>query len=201
MTAKKGTLKILVCGDVFGSFAPLFKRVALINSKVGPFEMLLCVGEFFGPSQEDNQKLLDGVFTPPIPTYILGPCSLDSVPFYSEEKELGPNLTYLGSKGVLHTPSGLSVAYLSGIESQEASDFQFNSQTIQELLVPATAPLNFQGVDILLTSQWPKEVEKYAATRPQLNEEMERLALVSKVATVLISEAVVPFHRTHRRAL
>ena len=43
------SLKILVSGDAEGSISALFKRVEAVNAKAGPFEMLLCVGSFFGP--------------------------------------------------------------------------------------------------------------------------------------------------------
>ena len=45
----------LVCGDVEGNFNLLFKRVANVNNKNGPFSMLLCVGNFFG---QDNSQWL-----------------------------------------------------------------------------------------------------------------------------------------------
>lgn len=44
----------LVCGDVKGNFKVLFNKLTNINSKSGPFEFLLCVGDFFG---SDNGKL------------------------------------------------------------------------------------------------------------------------------------------------
>lgn len=37
--------KILVCGDVGGNLPELYKRVAAINAKNGPFDCLFCVGE------------------------------------------------------------------------------------------------------------------------------------------------------------
>ena len=40
--------KILVCGDVAGNLEELYKRVSAVNSKSGPFDCLLCTGEFFG---------------------------------------------------------------------------------------------------------------------------------------------------------
>ena len=40
--------KILVCGDVAGNLEDLFKRVGAVHAKSGPFECLLCTGEFFG---------------------------------------------------------------------------------------------------------------------------------------------------------
>ncbi len=37
----------LVAGDVEGQYDALFSRVQTINKKSGPFDMLLCVGDFF----------------------------------------------------------------------------------------------------------------------------------------------------------
>ena len=48
--------KVLVSGDVDGNISALFKRVEAVNSKAGPFEMLLCVGSFFGPVNIDIYK-------------------------------------------------------------------------------------------------------------------------------------------------
>lgn len=44
----------LVCGDVRGNFKALFNKLQNINQKSGPFDLLLCVGDFFGT---DNSKL------------------------------------------------------------------------------------------------------------------------------------------------
>lgn len=44
----------LVCGDVRGNFKVLFNKLQNINQKSGPFDLLLCVGDFFG---SDNAKL------------------------------------------------------------------------------------------------------------------------------------------------
>lgn len=43
----------LVCGDVSGKFKQFFSRVETINKKSGPFELLLCVGNFFGDKNEE----------------------------------------------------------------------------------------------------------------------------------------------------
>ena len=43
-----------MCGDVNGDFAQLFKRVKSVNAKAGPFDLLLCTGDFFG-SDENPQ--------------------------------------------------------------------------------------------------------------------------------------------------
>lgn len=40
-------VKVLLAGDCLGGFSALFKRVTTVNSKSGPFDLLLCVGQFF----------------------------------------------------------------------------------------------------------------------------------------------------------
>jgi hypothetical protein len=42
-------VKVLLAGDCLGGFSALFKKVAAVNSKNGPFDLLLCVGQFFEP--------------------------------------------------------------------------------------------------------------------------------------------------------
>ena len=39
-------MKILVAGDVQGNLDKLFSRVEQVNAKSGPFDLLLCVGQF-----------------------------------------------------------------------------------------------------------------------------------------------------------
>jgi hypothetical protein len=48
------TVKLLLCGDVKGNFGELFKRLDTVNKKNGPFDVALCVGEFFAPGGERN---------------------------------------------------------------------------------------------------------------------------------------------------
>lgn len=44
-------------GDVCGHFDQLYQRVENINKKSGPFELLLCVGDFFSANVEQNKEL------------------------------------------------------------------------------------------------------------------------------------------------
>ncbi|XP_068725049.1 CWF19-like protein 1 isoform X2 [Montipora capricornis] len=123
-------LKILVCGDVCGKFNVLYGRVRNILKKNKDFEMLLCVGSFFGTSVESEKEweaYKTGSVTVPIPTYILGPTEKLERGYFSEVSldsggELCENLTYLGRKGVLKAQSGLQIAYLSGVEKSEAPE-------------------------------------------------------------------------------
>jgi hypothetical protein len=51
--------KILVAGDVGGNLEELYKRVSTVNAKSGPFDCLLCAGEFFGSAD------VGGIRAPP----------------------------------------------------------------------------------------------------------------------------------------
>ena len=67
-----------------------------------------------------------------------------------------------GKKGLYTGSSGLQLAYLSGMESDIVSDStNFNAVDITALTSPVINDSKFKGVDILITSQWPKGVEKY----------------------------------------
>jgi hypothetical protein len=53
----------LVCGDVEGKFQTLFSRVENINKGHGPFDLLLCVGKFFGDTDEGLEPYRNGILT------------------------------------------------------------------------------------------------------------------------------------------
>lgn len=158
-------LKVLVSGDVEGRFDQLFARISSIQKKSGQFDILLCVGNFFGDKNDDWQKYKSGSAKVPLPVLILGPNKAEHVPLFSEGKdgELCENVTYLGKKGLYTGSSGLQLAYLSGTESDILSDStSFNTVDSSALTDPVKNDTKFKGVDILITSQWPKGVEKYA---------------------------------------
>uniref|UniRef100_A0AC35G1K3 CWF19-like protein 1 n=1 Tax=Panagrolaimus sp. PS1159 TaxID=55785 RepID=A0AC35G1K3_9BILA len=186
MSAKP--IKLLCVGDVNGRFQELLKRIKLVSQKSGNFDILLCVGEFFGPDAALNKKVASGEIQFPIPTYVLGPCCPSTSQFYPDENaEFSPNLTYLGRKGILNTAQGLTIAYVSGIEAVnidgEAKLFEFNEKTIDDLLLPVRAKSGFLGVDILLTAVWPAEVSKYSSNTPSTD--IEGSKLISRLATGL----------------
>lgn len=58
----------------------------------------------------------------------------------------------------------MKIAYLSGIEQRESTKFSFSKKDITELSNSITDP-----VDILLTSQWPRGVTKYAKLPVSMN--------------------------------
>lgn len=61
-------LNRLTVGSALGSIRELFAKVSAIDKKHGKFDLLLCVGDFFGPPTEDSgtsdddaSQLLDGL--------------------------------------------------------------------------------------------------------------------------------------------
>lgn len=180
----------LVCGDVKGNFKALFNKVDNINSKSGPFEFLLCVGDFFG---DDNGKLeaykngnlksklkkfnlippahfkLFFILIVAVPTYILGPTNESLAKEYEnvENGEICPNLTYLGRRGLYTSSAGVKIAYVSGLESKEkdsSSEWAFNAEDIKSVtnacLASNHSAGDYRGVDVLMTSQWPEGVRE-----------------------------------------
>ncbi|XP_033102373.1 CWF19-like protein 1 [Anneissia japonica] len=164
-------IKILVSGDVEGNFDQLFKRVEKVNKKAGPFEALFCVGSFFSSSEKSKTEWLkyeNKQAKAPLPTYVLGANKPEVTGMFSKScngYEMAENITYLGRKGVMNMMSGLQVAYLSGIEQESSGPSEahsFAEQDINELAMPLVSNSSFKGVDILITSQWPRNVEKHA---------------------------------------
>ncbi|KAB0804662.1 hypothetical protein PPYR_01632 [Photinus pyralis] len=159
--------KILICGDVEGRFITLFNRVEAINKKSGPFDLLLCVGNFFGVNNKEFDTYKFGIKKVEVPTYVLGPNKEEHVKFYPEDgSELCPNVHYLGKRGVYTNSTGIKVAYMSGI----SSDGQVGGNEYTYTLEDAVFLKNLckrgssRGVDILVTSQWPNEVMRYDST-------------------------------------
>lgn len=128
----------------------------------------------------------------PIHTYILGAASQETVKNYpsAEGCELADNITYLGKtshikvsgvcpkadspgllagvpgrRGIFTGVSGLQIAYVSGQEARQepALAHCFTSEDLTALVVPLISNPKFRGVDILLTSQWPRGVWQYGS--------------------------------------
>ncbi|XP_046585130.1 CWF19-like protein 1 isoform X1 [Haliotis rubra] len=185
------TIRCLVCGDVKGQFSALFKRVNSLQKKGGKFEVLMCVGDFFGSDSAAWEDYTSGRLKVPISTLILGPNQKEHVQYYKSQdgQEMCENVTYLGRRGRYTGSSGLQIAYLSGIETQQQTQdaWQFTKDDILALTGPVVSDKNYRGIDILLTSQWPQSVQKYA-TPPQLPLQMEATCsslMVGEVARLL----------------
>nr|XP_040030290.1 CWF19-like protein 1 [Gasterosteus aculeatus aculeatus] len=168
-------VRVLACGDVGGRLSALFNRVQSIQKKAGPFDLLLCVGEFFGATPEAEaewQQYKTGAKKAPVHTYVLGAASQETVRSFpgAEGCELAENITYLGRRGVFTGVSGLQIAYVSGREAlqEPAPAHCFTSKDLSALVAPLTSGSKFRGVDVLLTCQWPRGVWQYG-NAPEVN--------------------------------
>lgn len=61
-TVEEKQVKILVVGDVKGQFGSFASKLNSLQEKAGPFELIICVGDFFGADDNENRKLLNGGF-------------------------------------------------------------------------------------------------------------------------------------------
>lgn len=69
-----------------------------------------------------------------------------------------------GRRGLYSGTSGLQIAYLSGTETQDepAPAYSFSAKDVAELKTSLLSTPDFKGVDILLTSPWPRDVGTFA---------------------------------------
>lgn len=96
-----------------------------------------------------------------MPTFILGPNTENVATCYENTTEICPNLTYLGKRGLYTLSSGLKIAYLSGIEGEASSVWQFDKEDVKSVKNSCLCKSllgEYRGIDILLTSQWPKGI-------------------------------------------
>lgn len=174
-------LRILVTGGIDGDFKSFFQKISKVNSKSGPFEMLICVGDFFSTIKPELNQVWNDINQrkslniPSIPTYIVGPSCEDHVQFYKPQNvleevdfdagfELANNITFLGKKGILTGASGFKMAYLSGIQSSHSSKVTFSENDIKELITQINACASV--IDVLITYQPPKGFANCLGTIP-----------------------------------
>uniref|UniRef100_A0A182TZS0 Chitin-binding type-2 domain-containing protein n=1 Tax=Anopheles melas TaxID=34690 RepID=A0A182TZS0_9DIPT len=158
------SIPMLVCGDVRGKLKSFFARIENVNKKSGPFDLVLCVGDFFGtnPEVEVLQEYKRNIKTVSAPVYILGPTRKELAQYYADTQDgdICTNLSYLGKRGVYTTSGGLKIAYLSG-NSQETGSNEWtyskaDAMAVRDSCLASKANMgDFRGIDILLTSQWP----------------------------------------------
>uniref|UniRef100_U3KEF0 CWF19 like cell cycle control factor 1 n=1 Tax=Ficedula albicollis TaxID=59894 RepID=U3KEF0_FICAL len=168
----------------------IFGRVRAIQAKSGRFDMLLCVGNFFGSTSEAEwAEYRTGAKKAPIPTYVLGANTQDTLSYFPDVSgcELAENITYLGRRGVYSGCSGLQIAYLSGTEAQQrpAPGHSFSAKDVAELKSSLLSSPNFRGVDILLTSPWPRDVGTFANSAGEIDTKKCGSKLVSDLAASL----------------
>ncbi|XP_077692478.1 CWF19-like protein 1 isoform X4 [Eretmochelys imbricata] len=183
-------LRVLACGDVEGKFDMLFNRVQAVQKKSGEFDLLLCVGNFFGSTSETEwEEYRTCAKKAPIPTYVLGANNPETVHYFPDVNgcELAENITYLGRKGIFSGTSGLQIAYLSGTESlsEPAPAYSFSSKDVSELKISLLSTPKFKGVDILLTSPWSRGVGNFGNKPGEMDTKRCGSVLISNLATSL----------------
>ncbi|CAF0760966.1 unnamed protein product [Brachionus calyciflorus] len=180
MSETERPLKILVSGDVEGKLNDLYSRVKSIQSKVGKFDLLFCVGEFFAENDEDNKEIEEYFSNPssiPIQTYVLGPNHSSRYKYFYDKSGCDlcdDKIIYLGPKGSYSTVNGLNIVYLSGVENKreesnkrfKRSDesepeelVEFDLKDIESIINNYEKRNPGECLDILLTNQWPKYIE------------------------------------------
>lgn len=73
---------------------------------------------------------------------------------------------HAGHKGIFSGASGLKIAYLSGVESsvEPAAAHCFSAKDVSDLKMAWLSTSKCKGVDILLTSPWPRGVETFGTS-------------------------------------
>lgn len=134
-------VKVLTLGPPCGRIRDLITKITAINTKYGPFDALLVLGDLFRPYKEgeelseEEKGLLDSTIQSPIPIYFPQPPSplhpsirttiiekgnLGSTTSTSSDDghaiKLNESLYFLGKDGIFNVPSndGLRVAVLGG---------------------------------------------------------------------------------------
>ncbi|ESQ42724.1 hypothetical protein EUTSA_v10013022mg [Eutrema salsugineum] len=173
--------RILLCGDPLGRLNQLFKRVQSVSKSAGPFDALLCVGQFFPDSPELLDEFLDyveGRAQVPIPTYFTGDYGVaapkilsatsrkaENQGFKMDGLEVSHNLFWLRGSGKF-TLHGLSVAYLSGRQSSESQYGKYSQDDVDALraLAEESGVVDlFLTYPFLYTNEWPAGVKNRAA--------------------------------------
>ena len=178
--------KVLVFGSVDGKFSKFFKKVSNLNKKNGPFEMVICTGNFFSADcKKDWDAFRKKKERIDVPIYILGPCDENLEQFYGTKEdiedgvELLDNVLYLGRKGIFKTTSGFVISYLSGCGTK--GPHAVKKTHVDSLLEQVRKDDKFCGVDFLLTSAWPRDVTKHTKSDVTLPQSSAFVSLVSSV--------------------
>ncbi|QCD80291.1 hypothetical protein DEO72_LG2g612 [Vigna unguiculata] len=168
--------RILLCGDVLGRLSQLFKRVSSVSKSAGPFDALLCVGQFFPDSPEQLEEFtayIEGGSPIPLPTYFVGDYGVAAPKFLLQASKDSANRGFMMDgfkvchnlywlKGSGKFPLfGLSVAYLSGRKSSSVQQFgTYSEDDVDALRAIAEEP---EIVDLFLT--YPSIVVNYLMYR------------------------------------
>ncbi|KAG0018747.1 hypothetical protein BGZ80_006784 [Entomortierella chlamydospora] len=178
------SVKVLVVGSANGDLTNLCSKVGTINSKHGPFDLLLCTGNFFAKEtpMETIDNLLENKLDFPITTYFIH--GDNGVPGIIERRaarnqgEVCNNVFYLSSHGMTTTAQSVKIASLSGVYDTavyeaDIEDEEFDKTLLQgrytkpnvDSLIKLSKPTSIMdtsklGVDIFLSHEWPAGIDK-----------------------------------------
>ncbi|GAQ77685.1 hypothetical protein KFL_000020470 [Klebsormidium nitens] len=204
--------RVLLSGSPLGRLTTLFKRVAAVNKSNGPFDLLLCVGQFFpsqgGDASAEVAEYLGGRKVVPLPTYFIGDYGFGSEIVQAKMAEssgsgpveICPNLYFLGRAGIAEL-SGLRVAFLAG----EYDPFSYRAGAGSDASVPssqrhqdfealaALANDNERPVDFLLTNEWPRGILE-GVDKAEAPAGLDPVAVGSPVAAELAKDLKPRYH-------
>jgi hypothetical protein len=165
------TISSAVVGDVNGQFITVFEKLGNLHAKSN-FDLAIVVGNLFaGPDSTTNEdvqhvsSLIEGKIKIPLPTYFAqgNHPFPDKVKFKLEEAvgELCPNLTFLGRKTTTKTAEGLKIVSLGGRigEDEDASSVKDPYSSVYTE-AEAKSLKGANHADILITSEWPENINK-----------------------------------------
>jgi hypothetical protein len=136
----------LVCGDVLGKLDQLFERVDKIQQDKGPFDVLFCIGKFFTKS-DILQPYRNGSRTAPIQTFIVLNNN-EQIKGTTAVTKITEEITVIQSPCTLQI-AGLHVAFVPSTTVPA---------TALTALYSISGNLDFRGIDILLSNDWPKGI-------------------------------------------
>ncbi|XP_031765667.1 CWF19-like protein 1 [Galleria mellonella] len=169
--------KTLVCGDVNGNFNTLFSRVESIVKKSGPFDVLLCIGNFFGDDNSQLDAYRMRTRKVPVTTYVFGPSKSEHVQYYCEEgSEIVPNVIYMGKRGLFTTSSDIKIAYLTGLSRRElGKDIPMcvfepsDCSAVRDACFRGQS--EYRGIDVLITTLWPAGIQQDETQKVDIEED------------------------------
>jgi len=156
---------ILVVADIAGKWELFYDRLIKILTLEDQVQACFCIGTCFDEETHGLTAFIEKRKKFPIPLYLV--CGeegntdlIDHIPI--QGGEIAANIYYLGRFGIQEV-AGLRVCYLSGIfdaecfASDPVTEYYSDFYTANDL---KSIQVNFNSVDLLLTTEWPKGVQK-----------------------------------------
>eukprot|EP00347_Sterkiella_histriomuscorum_P005571 403356100 len=207
----------IVVGNVNGEVKKLYSLIDQIQSKKGKFDLLICVGKFFAPNQQDLEEFYQEIMNPktnlkiPIPTYFIDSTQYVS-PLMNATKsqngyEIARNLKFMGRAGV-QLINGLRIAFISGIDidsittvdkenDQEFLGSYFKHSDLVKVQedyenILKNEKSGRRGIDIFISSQWPLDIADHAYFNSLSLQEQKQLFYNSSSSVVALLNLLSP---------